>query len=95
MTAARPGSEDRRDLWTFSDAHVGTDASHGRRSLADSIRHSERGGDEGGPPFDWDLALDLGDMSGGQEPPWYEPAERRLPLASSFRRGPVPHGDSG
>lgn len=57
------------DLWTFSDAHVGTDLGQGRTSLADALRHSEFGGREGGPSFEWDLALDLGDMSGGQEPP--------------------------
>ncbi|MDH3190167.1 MAG: hypothetical protein OEM39_05960 [Acidimicrobiia bacterium] len=62
-------SADHISLWTFSDAHVGTDLAHGRSSLADAIGHSERGGDEGGPPFGWDLAIDLGDMSGGQEPP--------------------------
>ena len=56
-------------LWTFSDTHVGTDKSQGRESLIDSIGHSEFGGADGGPPFDWDLALDLGDMSGGQATP--------------------------
>ncbi len=56
-------------LWTFSDAHVGTDKRQGRESLIESIRQSEFGGEDGGPPFDWDLALDLGDMSGGQATP--------------------------
>ena len=27
------------------------------------------GGDEGGPPFDWDIMLDVGDLSGSQTPP--------------------------
>jgi hypothetical protein len=62
------GSVDRLDLWTFSDAHVGTDAAHGRRSLADALVQSE-GRDATAPPIPWDLALDLGDMSGGQDPP--------------------------
>jgi len=62
-------TRDRLNLWTFSDAHVGTDLKHGRTSLADAITHSEVGGNDGGPPFSWDLALDLGDMSGGQDPP--------------------------
>ena len=62
-------TSDHLSLWTFGDAHVGTDLTNGRRSLAESIGHSERGGDEGGPAFDWDLAIDLGDMSGGQLPP--------------------------
>lgn len=52
-------------LWVFGDAHVATDQSHGRKSLAEAIRHSEHGGDEGGPAFEWDLAVDVGDMSGG------------------------------
>jgi hypothetical protein len=60
---------DHLSLWTFGDAHVGTDLTHGRRSLAESIGHSERGSEAGGPAFDWDLAIDLGDMSGGQDPP--------------------------
>lgn len=55
---------DQFRLWAFGDAHVGTDKAHGRASLADAIRHSEYGGDEGGPAFDWDIALDVGDMSG-------------------------------
>lgn len=51
-------------LWAFGDAHVGTDKTHGRDSLAEAIIHSERGGPDGGPPFDWDVAIDVGDMSG-------------------------------
>lgn len=62
-------------LWTFSDAHVGTDVRFGRKSLAEAIRHSEQGGSEGGEPFDWDLAIDLGDMSGGQAVPDDEEGE--------------------
>lgn len=57
----------RRDdfrLWAFGDAHVGTDRQFGRDSLAEAIRHSESGGPLGGPPFDWDIAIDVGDMSG-------------------------------
>jgi len=33
------------------------------------LRTVERGGDEGGPPFKWDIAVDIGDMSGGQAVP--------------------------
>lgn len=51
-------------LWAFGDAHVGTDNQFDRESLADAIRQSEYGGAEGGPPFDWDIAVDVGDMSG-------------------------------
>lgn len=57
-------------LWATSDAHVGTDLKHHKReSLADAIRHSERGGDDGGPAFEWDIALHLGDSSGNQGSP--------------------------
>ena len=40
-----------------------------RESLADAIRQSEFGGAEGGPPFDWDIALHVGDLSGNQGSP--------------------------
>lgn len=57
------------NLWVFGDAHVGTDLKRGRESLADALRASEQGGTEGGPPFGWDVAVDIGDMSGGQSVP--------------------------
>lgn len=58
------------NLWAVGDAHVGTDLERGnRRSLAEAILQSENGGDEGAPPFDWDIMLDVGDMSGSQTPP--------------------------
>lgn len=57
------------DLWVFGDAHVGTDLKRGRESLSDALRTSERGGDQGGAPFNWDIAIDVGDMSGGQSVP--------------------------
>ncbi len=62
-------AEDPFNVWVFGDAHVGTDLKRGRESLADAIRASEVGGSEGAPPFHWDLALDIGDMSGGQDVP--------------------------
>ncbi|MGC9348876.1 MAG: hypothetical protein ACP5JG_12100 [Anaerolineae bacterium] len=68
-------TNDTFTLWVFGDAHVGTDLRHGRRSLAEALRTSERGGDQGGPPFGWDIAVDVGDMSGGQAVP--EDAEGR------------------
>jgi Calcineurin-like phosphoesterase len=47
-------------VWVFSDAHVGRDKKYGpRESLAEAIRQSESAAG-----FDWDIALDLGDMSG-------------------------------
>lgn len=57
-------------LWASGCAHVGTDLAHsGRRSLAEAIIHSEHGGKEGGPPFEWDLSVVLGDFSGAQVEP--------------------------
>ena len=56
-------------LWAMCCSHVGTDLKFGRESLADAIRQSEQGGEEGGPPFDWDVAVVLGDHSGGQTTP--------------------------
>ena len=57
-------------IWAGGDAHVGSDlARAGRRSLADAILQAERGGEDGGPPFEWDIMLDVGDMSGSQTPP--------------------------
>ena len=56
-------------LWAHGCSHVDKDISFGRESLADAIRHSERGGDEGGPAFEWDVAVHLGDFAASQEPP--------------------------
>jgi len=56
-------------LWAMGDSHVGTDLRRKRESLADAIRQSESGGDQGGPPFDWDIALHVGDLSGNQRSP--------------------------
>ena len=60
---------DQFRLWAMSCSHVGTDLAEGRESLADAIRQSESGGDDGGPAFDWDIAVHLGDHSGGQVSP--------------------------
>ncbi|NQT51381.1 metallophosphoesterase, partial [bacterium] len=76
-TGARGGARKTFRLWAMGCAHVGTDWRHGRReSLADAIRQSESGGKEGGPPFAWDMALHLGDLSGTQTRP--DDAEGRL-----------------
>jgi hypothetical protein len=78
---ARAASRDRLDLWTFSDAHVGTDLRHGRESLADALADAEN-------EFDWDLALDLGDMSGGQATPQDEEGEE---VVRQFAKGLTRH----
>lgn len=74
-------------LWAFGDAHVGTDKRYGRRSLAEAITHSEAGGSEGGPPFEWDIAIDVGDMSGAHHhlPDDAEGSELRRQFASLRR----------
>jgi hypothetical protein len=51
-------------VWVFADAHVGSDREAGRESLAEAIRQSESAAG-----FDWDIALDLGDVSGAQGTP--------------------------
>src|SRR5450432_4594913 len=52
-------------VWVFSDAHVGRDKKYGpRESLAEALRQSESASG-----FDWDIALDLGDVSGEVELP--------------------------
>ena len=51
-------------VWVFSDAHVDTDKRNGRESLASALRQSESTAG-----FAWDIALDLGDMSGAQGTP--------------------------
>jgi len=77
-------------LWTMGCAHVGSDLRKGKReSLADAIRQSEQGGKEGGPPFDWDIALGVGDLSGSQEPPDDEEGRevvRQFQAAKDHRR---------
>jgi hypothetical protein len=57
-----PGKEAPRTfrVWVFSDAHVGRDKKYGPRdSLAEAIQQTEFSSG-----FDWDIALDLGDISG-------------------------------
>jgi hypothetical protein len=52
------------NLWAICCAHVGTDLKRGRESLADALRQSES--PDG---FDWNLAVNLGDLSGNQRAP--------------------------
>jgi hypothetical protein len=51
-------------VWVFADAHVGTDKTNGRNSLATALQQSEAPAG-----FAWDIALDLGDVSGAQGTP--------------------------
>ena len=91
VALARESSEPRSTfrLWAIGDAHVGTDLKHKRESLADAIRQSEKGGSEGGPAFDWDIALNVGDFSGNQGPPTDEEGRevvRQYAVATQHRR---------
>ncbi len=67
LSAEAPPKQFR--LWAIGDPHIETDLKHGRESLADAIRQSEQGGKDGAPPFDWDIAINVGDFSGNQGPP--------------------------
>ena len=76
-------------LWVGACSHVHSDLRHGRRSLAEAIEQSEAGGAEGGPPFDWDIMLHLGDISGTQPPPTDAdgpPAVEQLCAGTKHRR---------
>ena len=68
-------------VWVFSDAHVGTDKAHGRDSLATALRQSESAAG-----FDWDIALDLGDMSGGQATPKDDEGQEIVRQFGALRR---------
>jgi len=78
------------DLWAFGDAHVGTDLRRaGRESLAETIRQVE--GPDG---FDWDIAVDIGDMSGGQNTPQDDEGRevvRQLGALTTHRREDIYH----
>ena len=56
-------------VWAAACSHVHSDLKHGRRSIAEAIAQSEFGGADGGPAFEWDIMLHLGDISGTQTPP--------------------------
>ncbi len=79
-------------VWAMSCSHVGTDLQRGNReSLADAIRQAETGGDEGGPPFEWDIALHLGDLSGSQTPPEDEEGREVLRQFAASTKHPREH----
>jgi hypothetical protein len=86
--AAQPTKQFR--VWVLGCSHVGTDLRVGNReSLAEAIRQSEAGGNDGGPAFDWDIALNLGDLSGSQTSPSDEEGRevvRQYGAASRHRR---------
>lgn len=74
-------------LWAFGDAHVGTDLKNKRESLADALRQSESGG-KNSPPFDWDIAINVGDLSGSQGPPSDEEGREVLRQFAVLKKHP-------
>ena len=73
-----------RMTWARGRSDCGREATHpwartwrraNRRSLAEAILQAENGGAGGGPPFEWDIMLDIGDLSGSQTPPGDEEGE--------------------
>ena len=78
-------------LWLGGDSHVGTDLRNGRKSLAEAILLAEKGGDEGGPPFEWDIMFDVGDLSGSQTPPDDEEGEEVVAQYGVSNKHPREH----
>ena len=56
-------SESVFTVWANGCSHVMADHKNGRESLGDAIRQSEGTSEDGAPPFDWDICLNLGDFS--------------------------------
>lgn len=69
------------NLWAFGDCHVGSDKRSERDSLSDSLRQVES---ENG--FDWDIGVDVGDMSGGQKVPEDEEGEEIVKQFSVMKK---------
>ena len=82
---ALPSHNPTFNLWVGGCCHIATDLRFGRRSLEDAITDSERGGDQGGPAFDWDIMLHLGDIKGGQDTPTDVDGEQFLEQIASAR----------
>ncbi len=54
-------------VWAASDSHIHTDLKYGYESIAAAIHQSEFGGEGGGPSFEWDIMLHLGDLKGSRK----------------------------
>ena len=55
-------------VWAAGDSHVTADIRRDYESLATPLRQSE-GLEQGAPAFDWDIMIDVGDLSASQYPP--------------------------
>ena len=81
-------------VWAAACSHVHSDLAAGRRSIGEAIEQSEFGGREGGPAFEWDIMLHLGDISGTQAPPGDEdgpPVVEQLASARKHRIEQIYH----
>lgn len=78
-------------IWASACSHLSSDLAHGRRSFAEALAESENGGSLGGPPFDWDIALNLGDLSGTQPPPTDHEGPEVVAQLSSGKKHPRSH----
>ena len=74
------------DIWITGCAHIHSDLLHDRRSFAEAVEQSENGGSEGGPPFDWDIMLYLGDFIGTHHPPTDKEAVAVLEQLNSVQK---------
>ena len=74
QASAVPPEEATFRVWAAGDSHVPSDIRHGRESLAKAIRQSE-GRCQDAPGFDWDIMIDVGDLSASQFPPTDEDGE--------------------
>lgn len=76
-------------LWASSCSHVGVDLRPrfgARESLAEAIRQSEGTNGNSAPPFEWDMALHLGDFSGTIDPPNDDEGEKVVRQFSALRK---------
>jgi len=79
-------------VWASSCSHINKDmAVSGWESLAEPVRQAERGGSEGGPPFEWDIALHLGDFTGSQTSPQDEEGPEILRQFAASTKHPREH----
>ena len=88
--AREPESKRVFRLWAMGCSHVDSDIKHdNRESIGEAVRQSEgRNGDEA-PPFDWDIAVHLGDLSATQGYPTDEvglEVVRQFSLGEKHRR---------
>lgn len=65
---AEPPQQIAFRVWAAGDSHVPADIRRGRESLAKAIRQSE-GLEPPAPGFDWQVMIDVGDLSASQFPP--------------------------